>query len=284
MVEVFSDKDVLATLHEYQKTGHLCDVIILSSEGGEFVAHAGVLAAASPQLAGELRNCERGNYIIEMALNSEETEAFIHIAYTGQRRDLEYGDLANVDCLFDVSGAVSHEQLVMSRLEEFAEKGLFCNMAWYGTPGETKPSHSYVIAAKFDFMSDEIETGSIVSLRGSVPPPNSGSNLQNHPPSDDKFKYRCTDCRKGFNYLTTMASHRCILKSVNSFPCTTCRKLFKTKSRLRQHELSHSLVRPFACDHCRSYFQTVSSLNRHVRSRHGDLTPQQTPGVDPMLF
>ena len=81
------DREILlATINGYQQRGHLCDVTLISSDGREFHAHAGILAAASSVLAQELSACERGNYTIKMKMNYMGTDAIIHFAYTGLKR------------------------------------------------------------------------------------------------------------------------------------------------------------------------------------------------------
>ena len=261
MMKKCKEMGLLGTLYQYQQAGHLCDVTVMSSEGKQYKAHAGVLAAASAELADELCQCSRGNYTIEMSLNSVETEAFIHFVYTGKQNMLKHCDSSKLEYLCDLNRTGSHEQLVISQLDEFADKGLFCNMACYGTAGEIQPCHSYVIAAKYEFMSDAIQTGSIVCVKGSVA--SSSDVNESHNSSSNQFNFFCTNCDKGFTRESSLASHECIQTSGKSFQCTTCHKRFKVKSRLQQHEITHTGDKPFMCEICYFCFKTLSSLNRH---------------------
>ena len=44
------------------------NVTVMSSEGKQYKAHAGVLAAASAELADELCQCSRGNYTMKIPM------------------------------------------------------------------------------------------------------------------------------------------------------------------------------------------------------------------------
>ena len=76
--EIEAESDLLATLYQYQHTGHLYDVTM----------------ASCGRVNGE---CEIGNYTIVMARNSNETKSFIKFAYTGQNAFAENCELAELD-------------------------------------------------------------------------------------------------------------------------------------------------------------------------------------------
>ena len=125
----------------------------MSSQGQEFVAHAGVLAATSSMLAQTISECHGGNYTIVMPLSSIVTDAFVKFAYTGLRHPSHTRDETKLELFCDLYDEKSHDEHIISSLSNFAEKGLFCNMAWCNAEGLTQPTHSYIVAAQFDFMS-----------------------------------------------------------------------------------------------------------------------------------
>ena len=117
-------------------------------------------------LLKELSDCDRGTYTIVMTLNSNETEVFIHYAYTGQINTPHLCDITTLYVYFDLIESLSHhahEKQIMTKLNEFTENGLFCSMAWYNADDDIEPDYSFLVAAKYEFMSQHISTRSIVS-------------------------------------------------------------------------------------------------------------------------
>ena len=80
-------KNTLGNLHQMQQAGDLCDVTLVSSDGEQFVAHAGILAAASSLPKEELVECEPGNDNIVTSFIGREISAYIHYAYKGDTTD-----------------------------------------------------------------------------------------------------------------------------------------------------------------------------------------------------
>ena len=195
LAEFSEDKELLATLHEYQKCGYLCDVTLVSSQHAHYTAHAAVLAAASFVLELEFMQCEYGQYTIEMPMTSVETEAFLHFAYTGQTGTESY-NLIDMKYFCDVNASEPHERRIISKLEEFAEHGHFCNTAWYNLSGEIQQTHSFLIAAKFEFLSQQIISGSFVHVRETRP-----VSIEN------EFKYVCDICGEQFESRLLLLSH-----------------------------------------------------------------------------
>ena len=155
----------MRTLYHFQKTGHLCDVTVVANGGNTFPAHAGVLAAASTILEQELMACPRGNYILEIPLRSSEVALLIKCLYTGYcSPKTELLTIAKLKpFLNNVDNYHSHFERIISKLQIYSEKGLFCNMAWHTTMEDMQPTHSFVMAARLD-LSKHIRNGSFVSV------------------------------------------------------------------------------------------------------------------------
>ena len=159
---LYEGDNLLPTLHQFQQTGHLCDVTVVASDGKDFKAHAGVLAATSSFVAQILRACDRGIYTLILPLNAVETDVFIQFAYTGQKNVAPLCDLKNLAIFCEKSNTLSHDKRIITNLDKFADNGLFCNMALYNAAGVVQPTHSYIMAAKYDFISQHIKSESIV--------------------------------------------------------------------------------------------------------------------------
>ena len=255
-----TELDLLAMLYHFQRIGHLCDATVASCEGIEFPAHAGVLAATSSLLAQELSKCDCGNYYIIMPLTSGETQMFIDYAYTGQTYLSQIGISNDLDRFCDISGGEVHERRIISKLIEFSENGLFCNMDWYTITGDVQPCHSFLMAAKYDFMSNYIKTGSLVSVNVaainyedtqmddqvptenqwpvSAPFPNS-SNLHEDWRDINKL-YLCEVCNKSFTRQASLNRHKLIHTGAKPYECETCNKSFNQLWNLKKHEQTHT--------------------------------------------
>ena len=139
------------------------------------LAHAGVLAATSSLMEKELSSCERGSYHITLPLNSEEMDLFIDFAYTGEKSHVCSWRNVNKFCDDIFPNRVLHATNIMSKLHEFGDRGLFCNMACHIVDGGIQPCHSYLMAAQCDFLSENIKSGTVINLKFSSndfkPPP-----------------------------------------------------------------------------------------------------------------
>ena len=258
---------LLTTLYQYQQAGHLCDVTVMSSDGRHFDAHAGVLAAASSMLAQQLSECDRGNYTIEMPLNSLDTDAFVKCAYTGMKQPSHMCNdkLQQLCDLFEF-----HEKQIIFILKEFAEKGLFCNMAWNTFDRQIRPTHSYIVAAEFDFMSQHIMTGSIVYVTISDKT-QEGINYYATSPKNmmNSYKYVCEICDKRFKHCSRLEEHLRLHTGElshatdNPYKCVTCQKVFGSINELKKHAIKHTDEKPFICNTCNKSYKRNNELKLH---------------------
>ena len=233
--EHLCDESVLATLHQYQQTGHLCDATVISSDGRQIVAHAAVLAAANSMLAQELSECERGSYTISLPLNDIETEAFILFAYTGEKNVSKLDDLSQLHVFCEECETLSHDRRIIGNLDDFAEKGLFCNMACCNASGEIQPTYSFLMAAKCDFISQHIKTGSIVYVNISDDVTSFEKSLSDLASHDSNYldKYTFDGGGELEQSLDKMTGNE-------TYTCTMCNKSYRTKGVLMLHMCFHS--------------------------------------------
>ena len=266
--------NLLRTLYHFQQEGYLCDITLVASNGREFTAHAGVLAAASLLLKQELEECERGNYRVVTSLSGQEVHSLIHYAYTGETSDPLLSSFTEMGLLCDKYGNQYHVQMMLSLLTEFAERGLFCNVACYDIKGQVQPAHSYIVAAKYTLLSKDILSESLVSFqftkrlqtlyfnlksvgRGSEHPEDHNHNILNI--SDiyaNNAAFNSKFSEKRNRYLSTGNVDK-------YFACELCDKSFTQKFLYNRHQLSHSSTRAFSCQICHKGFYQRSDLNRH---------------------
>ena len=146
----------LSKLYQFQQDGYLCDVTVVSCDGEEVVAHAGVLAAVISEFREKLVGCTHGYYTIETNLNMNEILVLIHFAYTGTIMSSNLGDYTQLCLSSEIYTDVAHENKILRALDEFTNKGWFCNMAWENEFSEMKPVQTYVMAAKYNFLACDI--------------------------------------------------------------------------------------------------------------------------------
>ena len=128
-------------------------------------AHTGVLAAASSLLKQELSRCERGTYRVCLPLTCEEMDILINFAYTGETITSVTANREILNLFCDDTENTLHADKILSKLYAFDEKGLFCDVACHTVSGLIQPCHSYLMAAKYDFLSDNIRSDSIFYLK-----------------------------------------------------------------------------------------------------------------------
>ena len=141
--------------------------------------------------------------------------------------------------------------------------------------GYIEPFHSCLMAARFDFMSEYIKTGSFIYLNlpnGQTVKAKDGKK-EHLMRTDGNKPYHC-DSQKTKNNLKI---HQHIQSSDKPNVCKTCRKDFKLKNGLKTHQRVHTGEKPFVCDTCDRGFRQKGHLKRHQRV-HTKRTPdKRTP-------
>ena len=299
MAEEIEDGDdergMLATLHQYQTTGYLCDLTLVSCEGVSFMAHAGVMAAASSILADKLSDCECGNYKIIMPMNYIQIKQLIKFAYTGEKNP-HLGSAADWDNFCGLDSTLSHESSILSRLLDFSERGLFCNMAWEMGDDEMQPAHSFLMAAKYEFLSKHVRSDSFVTVisANTTPKEYVAWKASDHPLElsnqsgkssadctsrlartrevEGARSYKCKTCHKTFRFKHNFARHKRCHNCDRRFECATCDKVFNRDDKLQAHERVHAGQMPYRCTTCNKAFPKRCQLTKHKRV-HIDYKP-----------
>ena len=209
------------------------------------MAHAGVLAAASLLLRKELEECDRGTYTIVTGFSEPEIRSFIIFAYTGIEMDPMLHRLSELYIL-RCDDNITHMNIVVSLLHQFATRGLFCNMARCRRHEDMEPVQSYVIAAKHPFFAEDIPKHSMVIARVGK---GVGDNLTEKEISKaittrvDPYQYTIRgvpfDKRKICNQVPE-----------NSFVCCICNRGFLDQPTFVSDELVHIQPKRNWCDAC----------------------------------
>ena len=285
---------ILNTLFRMQQTGDLCDLTLVSSDGEQFVAHAGILAAASSLLKQELAECLPGNYNIVTTFIGREISALILYAYTGDNTDPLLSSFTDMGLLCDTNGLLSHAAAILSLLNDFSQRGVFCNLYFHSTQGDTESGHAYLLAANCPTLSQHITNQSRVNLHLELPVQD-WCNSQNefvaiiycfHSINKEYVRhlfvdlkssntnvrtiFKCGKCsnvfRKKTDFIKDQFSH--IDTKLALYTCSTCERLFSCHKHLMIHELSHIIPPQHICDICRKKFKSKKGCLAHTRAIH----------------
>ena len=178
-----------------------------------------------------------------------------------------------VTCKDDNDDTISHATKIFSKLAEFSEKGLFCNMAWCNIKGEIQPTHLFAMSAKYEFMSEHIMTESLVNVKITGPSQaiTDVSCDKQLPRGKNKCKFVCEICNENFQMKRLLLSdYKIIHAGVKPFACDICDMFFSYKYILKIHKARHPTKKSHVCAMCPKAFITISGLKRH-ESVHTDM-------------
>ena len=170
-----------------------------------------------------------------------------------------------VTCKYDNDDTISHATKIFSKLAEFSEKGLFCNMAWCNIKGEIQPTHLFAMSAKYEFMSEHIMTESLVNVKVTGPSVaiTDVSCDKQSPRGKNKCKFVCEICNENFQMKRLLLSHYKIIHAgVKPFACDICDMSFSYKYLLKIHKARHS-AKNLMYVQCVQNLITISDLKRH---------------------
>ena len=140
MMEVSEHPQLL----RFQQQQQFCDCVLVSSTGGRFHGHSGILCAVCPELSDILSDCDPGNYCIETGYSDEVLQALIAVAYT-DKPIIDLSDEDNADLNHLTGGAHKNtSRNLCATLKSFYDKGLFCDTIVSTENGQLESMHSYV--------------------------------------------------------------------------------------------------------------------------------------------
>ncbi|CAC5394067.1 KRAB [Mytilus coruscus] len=82
--------------------------------------------------------------------------------------------------------------------------------------------------------------------------------------------YKCTVCKKTFDYLLCVQNHVRIHTGDRPYKCGECPKDFVTKCSLAEHEKVHTGDRPHVCHICGVTFMQKYKLDIHLQKHNGE--------------
>ena len=261
----------METLHLFQQKAHLCDITLVACDGKKVVAHAGVLAASSSLLRKELEECKLGTYTIITPFTRREILTVIRFAYTGKKVVTLRHHFFKEMAFLQSEDEITHMKTVVEFLNEFAAKGLFCNTACCQRNGETEPTQSYVLAARYPLLSQGIpnlsmviaHTGKVVgdSSRVEVKSETTNQYESTNKKSQTNFSFVCDVCNRAFFDMPIFSGKEYVHTQPERNMCYICYK--REKPNLPAHKLLASIINRncFVCPLCDIQFNTASLMH-----------------------
>ena len=143
-------------------------------------------------------------------------------------------------------------------------------MAHTTITGNFNTCHSFLIAAKKDFMYQNIENGSLVYLSASIfgfniMPSQNPKCTQAHEDlsvTADK-PYECDKCQQVFPATRTFNRHKMIYTDVKPYDCGTCNKHSTRTWDVRKRQRIQTGVKHYECGKCHKQFTLKGNLMVH---------------------
>ena len=136
--------------------------------------------------------------------------------------------------------------------------------------------YSLLIAAKSDFLSEHIKSGSFIYVyplnvkrelnAKEEKDINSASLYGEEIFSVTAYKpFCCEICHKGFTRKPHLKIHQHVHTGDKPYVCDGCHKGFSQKSHLKTNQRIHTGDRPYVCDICNKGFSQKGHLKQHQR-------------------
>ena len=125
--------------------------------------------------------------------------------------------------------------------------------------GQMEQSHSFLMAAKCDFLSPNIKTGNIVYISASSVKCDSEEFTASLDEDNTDNPYKCRRCLKRLLRKSHLKHHSLCHDGSEHCECGTCHKLFKQATSLKLQEL-HSGVKPYKSGTCHKQFTQAGNL------------------------
>ena len=281
------ERDLLATLCRFQWEGFLCDATLVSDEGMEILAHAAVLAAASPFIEQQLSKSGRGQYYIRTRVSEATLMTFIQLAYTG-RQPTDDSEDDTPDDIKQLCGMFTHGQECHSIISISAppssistnpsrlkqELGNDTSMNVHSSQGTVSDDGDNKSGDDESVASTSLQVFNALqqvnsSVQGSVSSP-VGSQY----PSwvKDQDKYSNVSLKLYSEAISRLGSspQEYTPDPERPYPCHWCGKAFGRPAHLKEHLRCHTGERPYKCDLCGNSFRKHGSLKHHLLVHTGE--------------
>lgn len=83
-------------------------------------------------------------------------------------------------------------------------------------------------------------------------------------------RYKCAQCRKGFNDTKSLYNHILLHTGRKPFQCEYCNLSFRRKDSRDHHRRKHTGEQPYQCTDCGQTFSTYNNRSKHRKKEHGD--------------
>ena len=85
---------------------------------------------------------------------------------------------------------------------------------------------------------------------------------------ENKFKYSCDICKKGFTGTTKLVDHIRVHTKEKPYSCNQCDRKFVRKEKLKGHKRRHDGIKSIKCDLCTWTGYDSSDLCHHRKRHH----------------
>ncbi|XP_019701248.2 LOW QUALITY PROTEIN: zinc finger protein 420-like [Harpegnathos saltator] len=83
-------------------------------------------------------------------------------------------------------------------------------------------------------------------------------------------RYKCAQCRKGFNDTKSLYNHILLHTGRKPFQCEYCNISFRRKDSRDHHRRKHTGEQPYQCSDCGQTFSTYNNRSKHRKKEHGE--------------
>lgn len=83
-------------------------------------------------------------------------------------------------------------------------------------------------------------------------------------------RYKCAQCRKGFNDTKSLYNHILLHTGRKPFRCEYCNISFRRKDSRDHHRRKHTGEQPYQCSDCGQTFSTYNNRSKHRKKEHGE--------------
>lgn len=81
-------------------------------------------------------------------------------------------------------------------------------------------------------------------------------------------RYKCAQCRKGFNDTKSLYNHILLHTGRKPFQCEYCNISFRRKDSRDHHQRKHTGEQPYQCTDCGQTFSTYNNRSKHRKKEH----------------
>lgn len=131
---------------------------------------------------------------------------------------------------------------------------------------EARGNSEIILCQKDNLLNKKIENSN--TTKGMKP------KKVNQTKDNSKYKFRCSFCKKRFQWFSHWKAHERIHTGQRPYKCTQCERSFTRNDGLQAHMVIHNTKKEYKCPMCIEVFARTSMLDRHI-VEHTGIIPYQ---------